>query len=161
MATLVRFREPFREMATLHNEMSRLAGGFFDANGRTNQAWAPAVDVWETEDEIVYAFDLPGIPEDKISVELDDGALTVSAEREREQKTEGRNFYRAERRFGSFSRTIGVPQGVSENDVSAQYEHGVLQVHVRKPEQPKPRKIQVGVGGSSEQKTIEGKATQK
>ena len=49
MATLVRFREPFREMAALHNEMSRLAGGFFDANGRTNQAWAPAVDVWEIE----------------------------------------------------------------------------------------------------------------
>jgi HSP20 family protein len=111
--------------------------------------------------EIVYAFDLPGIPEDKISVELDDGALTVSAEREREQKTEAPNFYRAERRFGSFSRTIGVPQGVAEADVTAHYEHGVLQVHVRKPEQPKPKKISIGVGGSSEQKTIEGKATQK
>src|SRR5216117_4048085 len=124
MATLVRFREPFREMAALHNEMSRLAGGFFDANSRTNQAWAPAVDVWETEDEIVYAFDLPGIPEDKISVELEEGALTVTGEREREETVEGENFYRAERRFGTFSRTIGVPQGVSDKDVTAHYEHG-------------------------------------
>ena len=155
MATLVRFREPFREMAALHNEMRRLAGGFFDANGRTNQAWAPAVDVWETEDEIVYAFDLPGIPEDKISVELDEGALTVTAEREREQRSEGASFYRSERRFGSFARTIGVPQGVSDSDVTAHCEHGVLEVHIRKPEQPKPRKIEIGVG--TDHKTIEGK----
>ena len=155
MATLVRFREPFREMAALHNEMSRLAGGFFDANGRTNQAWAPAVDVWETEDEIVYAFDLPGIPEDKISVELEEGALTVSGERERTDEVSGERFYRFERRFGTFSRTIGLPQGVGEDAVSAKYEHGVLEVHVRKPEQPKPRKIEIGVG--TDHKTIEGK----
>src|ERR671933_446205 len=106
MATLVRFREPFREFAALQNEMTRLMGGMLEGNGRTNQAWAPAVDVWETDNEIVYAFDLPGIPEDKIAVELDDNALTVSAEREREEKTEGDRFYRYERRFGTFTRTI-------------------------------------------------------
>jgi HSP20 family protein len=159
MATLVRW-EPFRELAALQSEMSRFMNGLAEGNGRQTQSWVPTADVWETEGEIVYAFDLPGIPEDKISVELDEGALTVSAEREREQKNDGENFYRAERRFGSFSRTIGVPQGVSENDVSAHYEHGVLEVHIRKPEQPKPRKIEVG-GGASQQKTIEGKATQK
>ena len=163
MATLVRW-EPFRELAALQSDMSRFMNGLGGVvegggDGRTTQSWVPTVDVWENEHEIVYAFDLPGIPEDKISVELDDGALTVSAEREREQKTEGRNFYRAERRFGSFSRTIGVPQGVSENDVSAQYEHGVLQVHVRKPEQPKPRKIEIAVGDAHS--TIEGHAEQK
>ena len=87
------------------------------------------------------------------------GTLTVTAEREREEKVEGEGFYRAERRFGTFTRTIGVPQGVSDNDVSAHYEHGVLEVHVAKPEQPKPRKIEIG--GSSKQKTIEGTATQK
>jgi HSP20 family protein len=160
MATLVRW-EPFRELAALQSEMSRFMNGLIEGDGRTTQSWVPTVDVWETESEIVYAFDLPGIPEEKISVELDDGALTVSAEREREQKTEGQSFYRSERRFGSFSRTIGVPQGVSEGDVTAHYEHGVLQVHVRKPEQPKPKKISIGVGGSSEQKTIEGTAHQK
>ncbi len=159
MATLVRW-EPFRELAALQTEMSRFMNGLLEGNGRQAQSWVPTVDVWETENEIVYAFDLPGIPEDKVSVELDEGALTVTAEREREQKVEGENFYRSERRFGTFSRTIGVPQGVTENDVSAHYEHGVLEVHVAKPEQPKPRKIEIGVGGSS-QKTIEGTATQK
>jgi HSP20 family protein len=158
MATLIRFREPFRDVAALQNEMSRLMGGFFDADGRTNQAWVPAVDVWETEDEIVYAFDLPGIPEDKISVELDDGALTISAERERTQEETQDRFYRYERRYGTFSRTFGVPQGVTESDVSADYKNGVLEVHVKKPEQPKPQRIQVGSGAGA---TIEGTSERK
>jgi HSP20 family protein len=157
MATLIRFREPFREVAALQNEMSRLMGGFFDANGRTNQAWVPAVDVWETDSDIVYAFDLPGISEDKISVELEDNALTISGERERTDEVKDDRFYRFERRFGSFSRTIGLPQGTSEDGVTADYKNGVLEIRVRKPEEPKPRRIQVGSasGGS----TIEGTST--
>jgi HSP20 family protein len=158
MATLIRFREPFRELAALQNEMARFLGGAFEGgNGRTNQAWMPAVDVWETDDELVYAFDLPGIPEEKISVELDEGALTVSGERERSQEVSDERFYRFERRFGSFSRTIGLPQGTSEDAIRAEYREGVLEVHVRKPEQPKPKRIQVGKGA---QATIEGSAEQ-
>ena len=159
MATLIRFREPFREIAALQNEMGRLMGGLFEGgNGRTNQAWMPAVDVWENEDELVYAFDLPGIPEDKISVELDEGALTVSAERERTQDVSDERFYRFERRFGSFTRTIGLPQGTTDDAINANYQDGVLEVHVRKPEQSKPRRIQVGGGSAA---TIEGEAKQK
>jgi HSP20 family protein len=157
MATLVRW-EPFREIASLQNEMSRFMNGLLEGNGRTNQAWVPALDVWETEDEIVYALDLPGIPEENISVELDDGALTISAERERTQQESDDRFYRFERRFGTFSRTFGVPQGVAESDVRADSRNGVLEVHVRKPEQPKPKRIQVGSGRGA---TIEGKSEQK
>jgi HSP20 family protein len=160
MATLIRW-EPLRELAALQNELSRYTHGLTQGDGRSSQSWLPAADVWETEQEVVYAFDLPGIPEDKISVELDEGALTVTAERERDQAVDGGNFYRFERRFGTFSRTIGLPQGVEDADVKATVEHGVLCVHVAKPEQPKPRKIQVGSGGSSEQKTIEGTSTRK
>ena len=158
MATLVRW-EPFREIATLQNEMSRLMNSVVGAsNGETDstRTWVPAVDVWETENELVYAFDLPGIPEDKISVEFEDGALIVTAERERSQETKDENFYRFERRFGTFSRTIGLPQGVSEDSIKAEYKDGVLEVHVAKPEQPKPRRIQIGGG---EKATIEGTAT--
>ena len=159
MATLVRW-EPFRELAALQNDMGRLMSTFL-GQGELNtengeRTWMPAVDVWETESELVYAFDLPGIPEDKISVEYDDGALTVSGDRERTQKTEGDRFYRYERRFGTFSRTVGLPQGVSEDAIKADYRNGVLEIHVAKPEQPKPRRIQVGGG---EKATIEGSAT--
>src|SRR4029450_6529382 len=123
MATLVRW-EPFREIAALQNEMSRFMNGLLEGNGRTNQSWVPALDVWETESEIVYALDLPGIPEDNISVELDDGALTITAERERTQEESEERFYRFERRYGTFSRTFGVPQGVTESDVGADYNNG-------------------------------------
>jgi HSP20 family protein len=128
------------------------------ANGETTgRTWVPAVDVWETEDKLVYAFDLPGIPEEKIAVEFDDGSLTVSGERERAEEVKNDNFYRYERRFGSFSRTVGLPQGVTEDDVNADYRDGVLEITVKKPEAPKPRRIQVGSG---EKATIEGKSTQ-
>jgi HSP20 family protein len=157
MATLVRFREPFREFAALHNEMNRLMGGLLEGNGRTNQDWSPSVDVWETDSELVYAFDLPGIDRDKISVELEDNALTVSAERERSQEVSEERFYRYERRFGRFSRSIALPQGVSEDSINADYKDGVLEVHVAKPEQPKPRRIEIG--GTSETATIEGSAS--
>ena len=154
MATLVRW-EPFREFAALQNEMSRLVNSWAGEGngGDTSRAWVPSVDVWETDDDVVYAFDLPGIPEDKVSVEVADGALTVTGERERTQKTEGDRFYRYERRFGSFARSIGLPQGVKEDAIKADYKDGVLEIRVPKPEQAKPRRIQVGGG---EQATIEG-----
>jgi HSP20 family protein len=153
MATLVRW-EPFREIAALQNDMGRLMSTFLgQANGETSRTWVPAVDVWEAEDRLVYAFDLPGIPEDKISVEFDEGSLTVSGERERAEEVKNDGFYRYERRFGSFSRTVGLPHGVTEDDVNAEYRDGVLEISVKKPEAPKPRRIQVGSGSKA---TIEG-----
>ena len=154
MATLVRW-EPFREVAAFQNEMSRFMNGLLEGNGQTTQSWVPTLDAWETDDEIVYAFDLPGIPDDQISVELDDGALTVTAERDRSDTQKSDGFYRFERRFGTFTRSVGVPQGTTEGDISASYENGVLDVHVKKPEQPKPRKIEIG---GKQPKTIEGTA---
>ena len=155
MATLVRW-EPLREVAALQNEMSRVMNSVFgEGDGQSTRSWVPAVDVWETEKEVVYAFDLPGIPEDKINIEFEEGALTISGERERTQEQSDERFYRFERRFGSFARTIGLPQGVSESDIKAEYRDGVLEVHVAKPEAPKPRRIQIGRG---EQATIEGTA---
>jgi HSP20 family protein len=153
--TLVRF-DPFREMAALQNDMSRLLGVLPEGNGAAERAWVPALDVWETESEYVYAFDLPGIPEDSISIEFEDGALTVSAERARTQETENDRFYRFERRFGSFTRTLGLPKGIKESDISASSKDGVLEIHVTKPEEIKPQRIKIGVGSTPA--TIEGTA---
>jgi HSP20 family protein len=150
---LVRW-EPLRELAALQNEMSRFLGDALREGNGQQRTWVPAVDVWETDKEVVYAFDVPGIPEDKISIELEDNALTISGERERTQEVSDERFYRFERRFGSFSRTIGLPQNVKEDQVKADYRDGVLEVRVAKPETPKPRRIQIGRG---EQATIEGK----
>jgi HSP20 family protein len=155
MTTLIRW-DPIREAATMHNELSRLMNGLFESAGsRQSQDWVPTLDVWETADDVVYAFDLPGIPQDKISVEVEDGALTVSATREREQEAAGEGYRRFERRFGSFTRTVALPQGASEDTIKASYTDGVLEIRVPKPEQQKPRRIEVSSAGSAPQ-TIEG-----
>jgi HSP20 family protein len=148
--------QPARARQRLDRKTLRFYPG--DDISLCHQVWVPALDVWETESELVYAVDLPGIPKDKISVELDEGALTISAERERTQEESQDRFYRFERRYGTFSRTFGVPQGVTDEDVSADCKDGVLEVHVRKPEQPQPKRIQVGSGAGA---AIEGKAEKK
>ena len=153
MTTLIRW-EPFREAVTVHNELSRLMNGLFEGNGRSTQSWVPALDAWETDDELVDAFDLPGLPQDKISVEVEDGTLTVSAERMRSEEVSQERYHRSERRFGSFARTVGLPQGVSEDRVKAVYKDGVLEIHVPKPEQVKPKKTEIGFDSGA--KTIEG-----
>jgi HSP20 family protein len=145
MATLVRF-EPFRELATFQNEMSRLMNGLFDGPGRTVQSWVPPLDVWETETELVYAFDLPGIPERDISIEVHDDTLTVTGTRERSVEETGDRLARFERRTGAFSRAVGLPVGADEAKITARYEHGVLEIRVPKPEEAKPRKIELRPG---------------
>lgn len=142
MTTLVRW-EPFRELASFQNEMSRWMNGLLDSSGRTTQNWVPALDVWETESDVVYAFDLPGIPEDDISIEVKDDTLTVSANREKTEEVSDDGYYRFERRFGSFARGVGLPQGVDQDKISAKYENGVLEIRVPKPEEAKPRRIEL------------------
>src|SRR4051812_45650538 len=105
MSTLVRW-DPLRDAAAMHTELSRLMNGLFEGNGRTGQAWVPTLDVWETEESVHYAFDLPGLSQEAIEVEVDNGALTISATRERPASLESERFHRLERRFGTFSRSI-------------------------------------------------------
>jgi HSP20 family protein len=154
MTTVVRW-EPLREAAAMHAELSRLMNGLFEGNGRQTQSWVPTLDVWETEDALVYAFDLPGVAQDSIAVEVEDGTLTVNASRERAEEPADGLYRRFERRFGSFTRSVGLPQGVSDEAIAASYADGVLEIRVPKPEQPRPRRIEVGVAGREAQ-TIEG-----
>ena len=137
MATLVRW-EPFRELASLQSEMSRMLNGLAEGPGRTGATeWAPALDVWETEAELVYAFDLPGVPEDAIQIEVADDTLTLSAERTREEEKSTDRFYRFERRFGSFSRAVGLPQGVGRVE-----DRGRLQGRRRRDPRPQARRAE-------------------
>ena len=142
MTTLVRW-EPFRELASLQSEMSRWMNGLLEGPGPVTQSWVPALDVWETESEVVYAFDLPGIPEDAISVEVKDETLTVTAERAKTEETTEDGFYRFERRYGTFARAVGLPQGIDQDQIAARYENGALEIRVPKPAEQKPRKIEL------------------
>lgn len=156
--TVVRW-EPFRELAALQSEMSRFANqlwGTSEPGGNGASTWLPALDVWESDDEIVLALDLPGIFPENVAIEVDDQVLTVSGERERKVEQTGERFYRFERRFGAFSRSVTLPQGVDESKIRADFDAGVLEIHVPKPEERKPKRIQIG-----SQTVIEGTAEHK
>ena len=143
MATLVRW-EPFRDIAQMQTEMGRLVDGLLESRDRGSEGWIPALDVWETESDIVYAFDLPGLAESEISIEVADDTLTVTGERRRATEEQSDRFFRYERRYGSFSRAVGLPAGVDDSKIAASYENGVLEVRVPKPEEARPRRIQLG-----------------
>ena len=154
MTTLVRFREPLRN-AAMNGEFERLIKTIVESPARaaavSNHAWTPPLDVWETEGELVYAFDLPGIPEEKIVVDLEESTLTVSGSRERTEMEDGR-FFRYERPFGEFTRSVALPEGTDDVEARAHYASGVLEVHVEKREQSKPRRLPVTT-------TVEGGST--
>jgi HSP20 family protein len=149
--------EPLREFGTLQNEMNRLFNTVFDSpapgNGGTLRRWMPAMDLVETADHFVLRADLPGMSEDDIQIEYENDTLTVSGERKAEHESKGEGYYRVERAFGSFSRSLTLPKGVDAEAVTANFDRGVLEVRVPKPEERKPRRIEIGGSG---QQTIEG-----
>jgi HSP20 family protein len=157
--TIVRW-EPLRELSSLQTEMNRLFNTVFDApaaggNGGQARRWVPAMDLLETEEHFVLRADLPGMREGDVSIELEDNVLTVSGERKAEHEDRQEGYYRVERAFGSFSRSLTLPKGIDPESVTAHFDSGVLEVRIPKPEERKPRKISIGVGES--QPTLEGK----
>jgi HSP20 family protein len=156
--TIVRW-EPFRELSSLQTEMNRLFNAAFDAppgNGGARR-WTPAMDLVETDEDFVLRADLPGMTESDVNIELEDNVLTVSGERKAEHEERREGFYRVERAFGSFARSLTLPRGIDADAVAASFNNGVLEVRVPKPEERKPRKIAIGTAGE-EPRTIEGTA---
>jgi HSP20 family protein len=151
--------EPLRELSTLQNEMNRLFSTAFDTpangNGSTLRRWMPAMDLVEADEHFVLTADLPGLTENDVSIEVDDRVLTVSGERKANHETTKDGYHRVERAFGTFSRSLTLPKGVNAEAVEANFENGVLEIRIPKPEQPKPRKIAI-----STNKTLEAESTE-
>jgi HSP20 family protein len=155
--------EPVAELNTIQNEMNRLFNNFFEAptgrsNGSSTSRWIPAMDLVETADHYVLRADLPGLSDEDVNVQLEDNVLTISGERKTEQHTEREGYYRLERAFGGFSRSLTLPDGVDPDSVQAHFDRGVLEITIPKPEQKKPRQVQIKLGGGDDPKTIEGAA---
>lgn len=133
--------DPFRDLAILRSEMLRMMGQE-SREGR----WAPEVDVLERDNETVLMFDLPGIEESEIDIEIsDENVLTVHAKREREEREEGERYFHYERRYGEFARSVRLPAGIDTEQISADYTNGVLQLHLPKPVEQEPRRIELGM----------------
>jgi HSP20 family protein len=156
--TIVRW-EPLRELSSLQTEMNRLFNTVFDtpvANGG-NRRWVPAMDLVETGEDFVLRADLPGMRQEDVKIELEDNTLTISGERVAEHEAREEGFYRLERAFGTFSRSLTLPKGVNGEAVTASFANGVLEIHIPKPEAAKPRRIEIAVG--DEPAAIEGSGT--
>jgi HSP20 family protein len=159
---LVRW-EPVRELTSLQGEMNRLFNSFFDAptgpgNGGARR-WVPAMDLVEADDHFVLKADLPGLDEKDVSIEVEGDVLTVSGERREEHQRTGEGFHRIERSFGSFRRSLTLPEGVDPESVTASFDKGVLEVRIPKPEERQPRRIAIQVGERGEPRTIEGQGS--
>jgi HSP20 family protein len=142
---LVRW-DPGREVDTLQSEVNRIFDTFFGGNSGSYAArrWVPAMDLVETQDHLILRADLPGLDKDDVNIEVKDGVLTVSGDRksEHEERTDG--YYRVERAFGSFSRSMTLPDNVDADSIVADFDKGVLEVRIPKPEERKPHRIEIG-----------------
>jgi HSP20 family protein len=143
--------EPARELQTVQQEMNRLFGLFDSQAGGNGGAgvarrWIPAMDLVEEGDQYVLRADLPGVSEDEVKIELEENVLTISGERKTEHEERREGYVRVERASGSFSRSLVLPDGVDPDSVKAQFDSGVLEVRIPKPEQPKPRRVAISVG---------------
>ena len=158
---IVRY-DPLRELDSIQGEMNRLFDGFFGSrsagrNGATSR-WIPPMDLIERGDEFVVRADLPGMAEEDVAVEIKDQVLTISGERKAEREQEGESYYRAERAFGGFTRTLTLPDGVEPDAVKARFAHGVLEVRIPRPAERKPHRVQIS--GGDERAALEGEATE-
>jgi len=148
MADITRW-DPFRDLVSIQDELNRLFGRTYGDTGSeiTRQgmsgSWMPAVDVYETSDTLVVSAELPGIDPKQVDVTVEDSTLTISGQRTFEQETEQQNYHRVERRYGSFARSIRLPQTADAERVAARFDKGVLTVEVPKREEAKPKRIEV------------------
>lgn len=149
--------DPSPEVDSLQSEVNRLFDGFFGSGSSARRRWIPAMDLVETKDELVLVADLPGMSEKDIAIEVRDNVLAISGERKDERRENGRGFHRAERTFGSFSRSLTLPRGVEADRVSARFDQGVLEVHIPKPEERKPHRVAIGAD-AGEPEVLEGAA---
>ena len=138
----------FRNVNTLQDEVNRLFENSFQANRADNSAlttWAPAVDIYETENELVLRADLPEINEKDLDIRVENNMLTIRGERKFEQKVKEENYLRIERAYGSFSRSFGLPNTVNTEAIKADYKNGVLTVELPKRAESKPKQVKVNV----------------
>ncbi|HMN98569.1 MAG TPA: Hsp20/alpha crystallin family protein [Miltoncostaeaceae bacterium] len=145
MPAVVRF-DPFRDITALRDEMNRLFSRAVDDGTSSGSAWTPAVDVFETGGSIELRAELPGLDAGDIDIEIDDNVLTLKGERRFQEQVEDGRYYRVERAYGHFNRSLSLPQGVKADEISATFDRGVLSVRIPKADEVKPRKIAIAAG---------------
>lgn len=148
--TMIGRWERIPNFTALHEQVNKLFEGTFDRHQQNSAitSWAPAVDIYETETELVLTADLPGVNEKDIDVRIENNRLTVRGERQFETKVKPDSYLRLERTYGSFSRSFGLPNTVNTEAISAEYKNGVLNVQLPKRAESKPKQVKVNVNAA-------------
>ncbi len=140
--------DPFKDFMTLRDRMNRMFEDMVDLSKGEDKdimtsAWAPAVDIYETENEVVLSAEVPGVNEKEIEIKIEDGTLNIKGERRLEREAKEENYHRIERSYGSFFRSFSLPTYVDQDGIRAEYENGVLIVHMPKKPELKPRSVRI------------------
>lgn len=139
---------PFKELSTLRDEMDMLWDRFlgeWPPLEPVRRQWAPSLDVSETENNIVVKAEVPGLESKDIDISLTGGVLTIKGEKKQEKEEKDENYHRIERRYGTFTRTVRVPQEVQSDKIEATCKNGVLKITLAKSEEAKKKEIKIEV----------------
>ncbi len=147
MRTSISRFEPFRNASSLPEQLNRLFNQAFERNSEEGNltAWAPAVDIYETEHELVVKADLPDVQPEDLDIRVENNILTIRGERKFEKKVNDSNYLRVERAYGAFTRSFSLANTVNSEAIKADYKNGVLSLSIPKREEAKPKQIKVNV----------------
>jgi HSP20 family protein len=143
--------DPFRNLSTLQEQVNRLFETSYRGRGDNSAltTWAPAVDIYETENELVLKADLPDVDEKDLDIQIENNMLTIRGERKFDHEVKEDDYLRIERTYGAFSRSFSLPNTVNAEAIKAEYKNGVLRVELPKRAESKPRQVKVNVGNGS------------
>jgi len=139
--TLVRF-EPLKELETLHDRIQRYFEDFANFGFSFTDNFNPRIDISEDDNNINVVAEIPGVKKEDLKITLQDNILTIEGEKKKEEEKKGKNYYRAERVFGSFKRCFTLPAEVDSDNVEAKFEDGMLRINMKKLH-PKPKNEKV------------------
>jgi len=140
--------DPFKDLMLLRDRMNRLfedlvSSPRFEDSDLIKSTWSPAVDIYETENELVLTAELPGVEEKDVEIKIEDNTLALKGERKFEKETKEENYHRIERAYGSFFRSFSLPNYIDQDKIAAEYENGLLRIHMPKRAEVKPRKVKI------------------
>jgi HSP20 family protein len=156
MRTMNRLEQPFRGPTTLQEQINRVFGDVVARAGEESNLtpWAPAVDIYETENELVVKADLPDVNPQDLDIRVEGNILTIRGERKFENKVNEDNYLRIERAYGSFSRSFSLANSVKSDAIKADFQNGVLTLSLPKREEAKPKQIKVNVNVNTEKRAM-------
>ncbi len=145
---IVRWFDPFRDMAVIQDRMNRLFEGTLSRVKDREDIfakglWSPAVDICETKDTVIVKAELPGVDRDAISIEVNNDVLSIKGERKFEKEVKEENYHLMEREFGAFHRSFSLPSSVDQEQISARYQDGVLEINLPRNKEGKGKQVKI------------------